>query len=455
MMNLLGNSSVLDNLIAMVIVMLVLSLIVQSVQSAIKKFLQVKSLQMEQSLVHLFHYVMNEDATTFMNTWLNRMPMLRAILSFFKKKEPHLSASPDIQALYLAVEKEMIKAGRVTMGGKVALDWVTKDDLLKFIGNIPLSEIATLYPKLDNQKLAELVEQLNNAQQAVGSFSGKYSSLIEKTPLAKIEAPLTQMLTRASQLFSSGVDTVTLSDMAKLGGMEIGEAQKLLTVLPGSLQQSISHLETEAQQDAQQALEKLSDVMKPVQKGLQSMLWLPEQMSQIINKTDNWYGTIMQSLDDRYSRSMKTCALVISFVVVVVLNASPFAIYRQISGDQAMRDMIVQYGEKTVQQSREQQAAGQVPEQQATDKIAELNESVNQIKQATTIYTDFGFTGPQWMAKAWDNRDKITLYLIFESLLGWVVMTALLSVGAPFWQDVLESLFGLKNMLRQKQSSDK
>jgi hypothetical protein len=31
---------------------------------------------------------------------------------------------------------------------------------------------------------------------------------------------------------------------------------------------------------------------------------------------------------------------------------------------------------------------------------------------------------------------------------GWVVMTILLSVGAPFWEDALESLFGLKNLLR-------
>ena len=35
-------------------------------------------------------------------------------------------------------------------------------------------------------------------------------------------------------------------------------------------------------------------------------------------------------------------------------------------------------------------------------------------------------------------------------LLGWLVMTMLLSIGAPFWQDTLESLFGVKNLLRKK-----
>ena len=38
-------------------------------------------------------------------------------------------------------------------------------------------------------------------------------------------------------------------------------------------------------------------------------------------------------------------------------------------------------------------------------------------------------------------------------LLGWTVMVMLLSVGAPFWQDTLESLFGVKNLLRQKSAT--
>jgi len=37
-----------------------------------------------------------------------------------------------------------------------------------------------------------------------------------------------------------------------------------------------------------------------------------------------------------------------------------------------------------------------------------------------------------------------------NGLLGWGIMALLLSVGAPFWQDALESLFGIKNLLRKK-----
>jgi len=48
---------------------------------------------------------------------------------------------------------------------------------------------------------------------------------------------------------------------------------------------------------------------------------------------------------------------------------------------------------------------------------------------------------PQW----WQTRKSDV-----TTLVGWAIMVMLLSVGAPFWQDALESLFGIKNLLRQK-----
>jgi hypothetical protein len=49
--------------------------------------------------------------------------------------------------------------------------------------------------------------------------------------------------------------------------------------------------------------------------------------------------------------------------------------------------------------------------------------------------------GKQWLKDRWgDIRHGI----------GLLIMVLLLSVGAPFWQDTLESIFGLKNLLRKK-----
>src|SRR5215813_13220558 len=75
------NLTALDKLIAVVVVLLVLSLIVQSIQAAIKKFFRIKSLQLEQSLIHLFYYLLDKDAIKAMQSVSDRMPLLRAFLN--------------------------------------------------------------------------------------------------------------------------------------------------------------------------------------------------------------------------------------------------------------------------------------------------------------------------------------------------------------------------------------
>ena len=64
------NLDALDKLIAVVVALLVLSLIVQSIQAAIKKFFRIKSLQLEQSLIHLFYYLLDKDAIKAMRIGL-------------------------------------------------------------------------------------------------------------------------------------------------------------------------------------------------------------------------------------------------------------------------------------------------------------------------------------------------------------------------------------------------
>ena len=70
--------TVLDNLIAMVVVLLILSLVVQSIQSGLKKLFKIKSRQIEDSLVDLFEQVLNKAPTRTANI-LEQSPMLRIL----------------------------------------------------------------------------------------------------------------------------------------------------------------------------------------------------------------------------------------------------------------------------------------------------------------------------------------------------------------------------------------
>jgi len=59
---------------------------------------------------------------------------------------------------------------------------------------------------------------------------------------------------------------------------------------------------------------------------------------------ENWFDTVMQGFDERYARHMKSVALVISFLVVILLNANFFNVYRRIAGSDTVRAEILAKG---------------------------------------------------------------------------------------------------------------
>ncbi len=451
------NLDALDKLIAMVVVLLVLSLIVQSIQAAIKKFFRVKSLQLEQSLMHLFYYALDRDALQATKSVSDRMPLLRALYAIpvlrhllTDRAKPLAARDAPVGALYKAVSTEFLRAGRTSPRGKLLLESVSKDELIKFIGQVRVDGLIKHVSDHDLQQLSAINEKAAAAQTAFKQFCDKHRSLVEKTPLAEIEQPLLQLFENAGQFLASRDSGVTLADMAKFGATEVAEARKLLKALPDSVEETVSQLKDGAQREAAEALQKLQETLAPLRDELNAVIALPRMLSRLLDNVNEWYETIMKSFEERYTRSMKTFALVISFVVVALLNANLFSIYREISANEAKRNLIVQSGEQLTKSLREKPQANSEQINQTLDQWAK--ESYSKIEKDVSLYTALGFEGPQWILDIPQRASQAGARGVIEAIIGWAVMTLLLSVGAPFWQDVLESLFGLKNLLRRQKS---
>ena len=218
---------------------------------------------------------------------------------------------------------------------------------------------------------------------------------------------------------------------------------------------------------------------------------------------ENWFDTVMQSFDERYARHMKTVALVVSFVVVIFLNANFFSLYRSIAGSDTVRAAIVAQGPAILKQAEAANATNKAAESQqakstptptptpmpsngaapptagstvsnqrpanptttpndaaaAAKSKQELVEGIKQLKGLVDQAEGLGLKPLTWRKVsdyvsgsgdyASASPDQRFTHAL-EVLLGWTIMALLLSVGAPFWQDTLESLFGVKNLLRKK-----
>src|SRR5262245_64916792 len=121
----------------------------------------------------------------------------------------------------------------------------------------------------------------------------------------------------------------------------------------------------------------------------------------------------MRSFDERYTRSMKSFALGISFAVVALLNANLFDIYREISSDETKRNLIVQSGEQLTAKLREQ------PQANIQQINQTLNKSLEEIDNSMSIYTALGFKGPRWIVDAWKDPKLPTAQKAVETVAGW------------------------------------
>lgn len=224
-------------------------------------------------------------------------------------------------------------------------------------------------------------------------------------------------------------------------------------------------LDSIAKGDLQKILEKLyGDKLKP--------------------HVENWFDTVMQGFEERYTRHMKSVALVISFLVVILLNANFFNIYRSIAGSENVRAAILAKGPEILKQAEAANKAvesaqpkpspepspGQTPNPPkstpadsaaaaaATRSQEELAQEINHLRALVSQSEGLGIKPLSrkqvgdfvFKEGAWARSNDSRIVHGTTVLLGWTIMALLLSVGAPFWQDTLESLFGLKNLIRKR-----
>jgi hypothetical protein len=498
-------NSVLDTIIAIVVVLLILSLIVQSIQTALKKLFKIKCRQIEDSLVDLFESVCKREAATIKaSPILEASPMLRGLVNrtrvlirplrrLFGKSQAQTDAPQSTaDALAQAVTREFAEAGRVAQSGKVMLDSLNKEDLLKVLERVapPLlsdgSEARITAIVNQYREFATILEEIQKvSNQLSGDSTSKFAAV--QQALAPTLNDLQSIFGGSNPPAGTAAQPGSLvEDLLNLRHFDASEVFKLI----GEIQNQVDSDVTKAPTDQKPALVDLSNHLKNLASGIatlsQKLDAAVAPIKQRLSDVESWYDTVMVGFEERYNRSMRTWAIVIGLLVVILLNADFFKIARTISENDVIRSQLVNYGDEINKKKDELQKAQQAladtkgkvqkattsdlknnlsqQEQRDQKQVEDLQATLNDLKKAyadgTATYTSFGFDRLSvsqiswwwhgWFAKETDIPAKIRRNIV--GLVGWLVTTMLVSVGAPFWQDTLESLFGIKNLLRKKGS---
>jgi len=403
---------VLDNVIGVIVVILLLSMVVQSVQTFLKKLLNFKSSQIRKSLEDLF-----------------------------EKAAP--SAPPSGAATAQSVLAHFNDMGRVTAFNASALESISKADLSKVVATI---EASSLLPAKTKDTLSSLLGAVTRAQTAIDALANTPMPAAVVAKLAELRQSIMPLLTHVGQVIDAEGKLkaeLIVKDVVGLREYVTADVLRLVAEVQGHLEQAAAG--TPADAVLQKAVETARELTKAAAELHGKLAELGAHLRARIDAIEAWYDPIMQSFEERYARHMKTWAFVLAAIITIALDANLPRLYKRMATDDVSKQRVLT--EATAIQQRYMAAIDTARQNNNQPMLQELTAKLNdEIDEATSSYPALGLELLDIEA-FWNRTTPLEKVKV---ILGWILMSFLLSLGAPFWHDALQSIFGLKNYLRNK-----
>jgi hypothetical protein len=157
---------------------------------------------------------------------------------------------------------------------------------------------------------------------------------------------------------------------------------------------------------------------------------------------EDWYDSAMDRLTGFYKRRTQVALFIIGIVMAIVLNVDTVRATKKLWNDPVLREHMLE-------QARKQQPVP-APTTPA-DVSAARNDVVAAGREVSNLYSTQGFPAGwnQEAKQAWDfsGFSCAKAWSLFLVLLGWFLTAIAVTLGAPFWFDLLNKTLGLNTRL--------
>jgi len=146
---------------------------------------------------------------------------------------------------------------------------------------------------------------------------------------------------------------------------------------------------------------------------------------------EKWYNSSMERVSGWYKRRAQVIILVLGLAVAVGVNASTIDIAQKLATDTAVRNSLVPLAQAAVASkdaAQQAQTPEKSPSQVISDQLAQLNQT------GLPVGWSNGF--PKETPRQWS--------LVF----GWLLTAIAVSLGAPFWFDMLNKFISFRTALK-------
>jgi hypothetical protein len=261
----------------------------------------------------------------------------------------------------------------------------------------------------------------------------------------------------------------------------------IITTLAGAARDVLGILE-QPDQAVTQANQQLSTVIATLPEAIKNNIQTLQARATInvqttLQRVEKWFGTVEDRAREWFATRAQQCNVVIAVCLVLCLQLDAFKLYRQLQSDDAYRSALVgsaatvqkqaqelkEHADKAAQAANKESAATEFDywTKAANDvrkKTAELDKDIQgqgfQIFPASYPGTLWEWLG--WATRHDSNSSKPSCCLSIEGLsfsvshfLGMAFFAALLSLGAPYWFNLLKTLTSFRPLLAQEVDKDK
>lgn len=166
--------------------------------------------------------------------------------------------------------------------------------------------------------------------------------------------------------------------------------------------------------------------------------------TQFTGNLEKWFDDVMDRVGGLYKRCAQYTIFAIAAVLVAALNVDTLAICDQLANNKTFRDAVVAAASKYVVENPDMSTSsfntGSIPAPDPKPPIVDVTVYQDQIKKATKDISAAGFE-IGWKNREWcklDNAGRL------KKVFGLLLTTFAVSLGAPFWFDLLNKLVNLR-----------
>jgi len=162
-----------------------------------------------------------------------------------------------------------------------------------------------------------------------------------------------------------------------------------------------------------------------------------------------WFDDSMERLGGAYKRQLKWISLIIGLAIATIVNADSFDVGYALWSDNALRAQMVQAAGVTVQNGlpdvknpTPSDVAKAFEDANKTLRPLPIGWPLRTAPGAPRVYSQAAMS--EWAAGTWAIFIRDWLWFVFTKLIGWSVTAFALSLGAPFWFDLLSKFVNIR-----------